>query len=80
MKFIDILPIYYDSDIKEKIYYPNYGQVNDCRTMLYGCGTGEIMVCSTVEPNKVITRFRCFGDPVVYLACCWHPDQEPPTQ
>jgi hypothetical protein len=37
MKFIDIVPVYYDSDVKEKYYYPNFGTVDSIKPIGFGC-------------------------------------------
>lgn len=37
MKFVDLVPVYYDSDIREKNYYPNYDKVEDVKPIAFGC-------------------------------------------
>lgn len=73
MKFVDIVPVYFDSDIKEKKYYPNFGRVELVRPIAFGCETGEILICSSLSPTKIISRLRVFGEPVKTICSCFYP-------
>lgn len=40
MKFIDIVPLYFDSDIKQKKYEANFSNPLDVKPIAFGCETG----------------------------------------
>lgn len=47
MRFIDIVPVRFDSDVKEKRYPKNYEKSNVRKPIALGCMTGEVLICPT---------------------------------
>ena len=77
MKFVDIVPIHFDSDIKQKSYSYNFDSVSEVKPVAFGCETGEVLICSCNSVNLIISRIRYFGEPVREIICCSLPDGPP---
>lgn len=45
MKFLDVVPIAFDADVKERKYEPNFENVKTLKPVAFGSATGEFMIC-----------------------------------
>lgn len=74
MKFCSLVPVYFDSDVREKKYHPNTSAVAEAKPIAFGCQTGEVLICSCLSLTSIICRVRYFGEPVKSIAICNAPN------